>query len=119
MLKPEQMETLPVAEVSAARIVKVKRETALLDSEGRVAAVLFPPEAYANARAAFFDLAAALPEGVTVIGPGAEDPAARPADWPFPPDGPPPPMRKVLEHLMNRAEKDAAGPGDDTRKEAA
>ena len=128
MLKPEQMDALPVDEVSPDRLAGLERETAVVDGEGRVVGVVFSPGAYAETRAAFFDFAAALPEGVTVIGRGARQLVPRPADWPFPADGPPPPMRDVLAHLMksdaaadgpDAVEQSESGRGDAGRREAA
>ena len=121
MLKPEQMETLPVGGLCGKAVRELPEATALVGDDGKVAGVVMSPAVYADWRSAFYDFAAGLAEDVTVLGMPDEQRPPRPADWAFPQDGPPPPMKDVLAYLMEQAERsgsESGGGADDVREAA-
>ena len=119
MLKPDQMDTLPLEGLSLSAVAALERETAVVGKDGEIAGVIFSPAAYRELRDAFYDFAACVPEGENFLGSGAIEQPVRPVDWPFPADGPPPSMKQLLAHLAERDTKTERDRTADARREAA
>ena len=62
MLKPDQMETLPLAGLTADVIAALPAETALTDADGEVVGVVLTPDDYLGYRQLVYEWARNLPE---------------------------------------------------------
>ena len=112
------MESLPLEGLAPSTVAALERAIAVVDPDGEIAGVVFSPAAYREFRDAFYDFAAQLREGNDFLGAAAVEQPVRPADWPFPEDGPPPSMKKLLAYFTER-ESGVSERAADARREAA